>query len=331
MDEQTLLFEIAKSKLPDRQRLSDILGELLDIGADSAYRRIRGETELSFSELIKICTRFNLSMDEILNLKSNRGIVFQYEPTEFPDQDSYISQLQHMLKVLTALRSAADAEMVYVARSIPLYHLLPHPQLAFLNLYAWNSALNPSDGASFEHFCSRLDQKRIISLYRQLHRACMLVPSKEIWNVQTVGATLRALEYYVEAGLVEKKDTALHLLEQLGGLVDSVGNYANQGLKGDDRQTSFWMYNCSVDLDKNTVLIKKGKQLTYYIRFNTMNFLQTENDIVCHAAQKLNADLMAKSTLISGNSAARKRHRFFQTAKHKIEESVEKIQSGAGN
>ena len=87
MDKQKFLFEIIKSTISDNQRLAEMIGELLGTGVDSAYRRIRGETELSFSELIKICDRFNLSVDEILNHKtSNRGVLFHYTPICYPNR-----------------------------------------------------------------------------------------------------------------------------------------------------------------------------------------------------------------------------------------------------
>jgi len=92
MEAQKRLFEIIKSKINvDKYRLSDFIEELLNVSTDSAYRRIRGETELSFSELQKICGNYNLSMDNILNYKSNHSVLFHYTAVDFSNQVSYIN------------------------------------------------------------------------------------------------------------------------------------------------------------------------------------------------------------------------------------------------
>jgi hypothetical protein len=67
MDVQKYLFEVIKSCIPEQYSLVDEIGNLLKISTDSAYRRIRGEKELSFSEVQKICRHFHLPPDEIMN------------------------------------------------------------------------------------------------------------------------------------------------------------------------------------------------------------------------------------------------------------------------
>ncbi|MDR2039182.1 MAG: helix-turn-helix domain-containing protein [Bacteroidales bacterium] len=94
MKEQKRLFEIVKSKISGQYRLADIIEDLLGVSSDSAYRRIRGEKELSFSELKKICEKFNLSMDEILNYNSNQGALFHYIPVNLENQESYIARFR---------------------------------------------------------------------------------------------------------------------------------------------------------------------------------------------------------------------------------------------
>jgi len=67
MEEQKYLFDILKTKIPGQYRLTDMVEEVLNVSADSAYRRIRGDKELSLSEAIALCKRFNLSMDAIFS------------------------------------------------------------------------------------------------------------------------------------------------------------------------------------------------------------------------------------------------------------------------
>ena len=324
MEEQIRLFEVIKHKISDRQRLADVVEELLGVGSDSAYRRIRGETELTISELKKICDKFSLSMDEILNFRSNRGVLFYYDPVNLMDIDIYLDHLKRMLHVFQVLKSASEKEIIYTARSIPMNYLISFPDLAFLNLFTWNNVLHPAN-RSYNDFCNHLDKERIISMYQQIHHANMSIPTKEIWTVQTFGATLRLLEYFYTIGAFETKDTVLYLLDQFALLMDTVHQYADDGYKGGEQKTPFFMYNCSVDLYHNCMLVMNGNQLSMTLRLQMVNFIETDNDVLCNAMLKWQRGLISKSTPISGEASAMHRFRFFELAKSRIESLVKKV------
>ena len=96
MKEQNRLFEIIKTKIPKNKRLPDEVEELLGVCSDSAYRRIRGETELSFSELVKICEKFDLSIDELLSKKPKQDIFLLSDSIDISEQErglNYFGQL----------------------------------------------------------------------------------------------------------------------------------------------------------------------------------------------------------------------------------------------
>ena len=67
---QEFLFQSIKSKLPANISFVHDLSEILGISYDSAYRRIRGEKELSLAELKLICLNYNVSIDALFNFKS---------------------------------------------------------------------------------------------------------------------------------------------------------------------------------------------------------------------------------------------------------------------
>ena len=165
MEEQKRLFEIIKSKLSEQLNLADTIEELLNVSSDSAYRRIRGETELTFSELKTICEKFNLSMDEFLHLRSNQGVLFQYTPVDLSNQESYLIQLKQRLSFWNQLKSASVKKCYYTATDVPFFHYYKYPELAFFRLFAWNEIITRST-VSFSEFCNGLEKERIILTYR---------------------------------------------------------------------------------------------------------------------------------------------------------------------
>jgi hypothetical protein len=326
MDAQKRLFDTVKSLISESQRLADVVGEVLDVGTDSAYRRIRGGKELTFSEVQKLCRHFHLSMDELAKHESpGQNAIFQYTSVNMADQPSYIRYIERLLKTLSVLKSVEDREMFFTAQDIPFYHFLNYTELLFFKLYVWHDIVNP-ERISFREFCDRLDRKNILPIYEQMHQAYMQIPSKEIWTNQTVDTILRLLDFYVETGAFDSRETVFHLLDQLSQLLDAVNACAVNGHKGDARQTPFSIYVCSVDLENNFMLTRRGNRWVCSIKLYTVNSVATDNLGLCEETEKWINDLMHKSTLISGGTAERERFRFFQTSKNKIEESINKIE-----
>jgi hypothetical protein len=326
MEAQKRLFDIIRSQIPDQYRIADIIEELLGISTDSAYRRIRGEKDLSFSELEKLCRHFRLSVDEVLNASIGQGAFFQHTSVDMADQSSYIHYIKRLSATLLTLRHTDDCEMFFTAQDIPFYHFLKHTELLFFKLYVWHDVINP-ERISFRTFCDdRLDQKNILPIYEQMCQSYMQIPSSEIWTNQTVDTILRLLDFYMEIGAFDSKEMVLRLLNSLSQLLDTVNDCAVNGHKGDKRQTPFSLYACSVDLENNFMLTRHGDRRVCTIKLYTVNSVATDNEAVCRETGKWINDLMLKSTLISGQTSGRERFRFFRTAKNKVSELTDKVE-----
>ena len=123
MEDQIRLFEIVKSKIPNNLNLVDEIEDLLGLSKESAYRRVRGEKVLSFAEWKMICGKYQLSMDEIINAKSEKGALFQYNPVNISDIDSYIACLKRLRNFMDVVASSTDEKkLVFSALDIPFYH-----------------------------------------------------------------------------------------------------------------------------------------------------------------------------------------------------------------
>ena len=55
---QQLFFKHIKSLLPQHISLVDTIADVLEVSNDSAYRRIRNETEITLEEIKKLFERF---------------------------------------------------------------------------------------------------------------------------------------------------------------------------------------------------------------------------------------------------------------------------------
>ena len=327
MEEQKKLFDIIKTKIGEQQRLADVVEELLDIRQDSAYRRIRCATQLSFSQLKILCERFNISVDELFNRNSSNSALFKYSQLVSDNRDDYANYLKINSETLkTLLWSDPDSLLLAIAHDIPFYHFFKTPDLALFRLFVWVDSLNHETG-SFCKFSQNLDKNSIFSSYKRIYNTYLTTNSKEIWNVHTVDATLRLLNYYFGIGAFESKATALALLENFKTLVDTIKQAADRGYTDEKKLAFFEMYITDVDLGNNMIIAKQQDKLLTIIRLYSINRIFTDNQSLCFESEKWFNSLISKSILISGDAAFKERLLFFQKIEKKIKKMFKKIES----
>jgi hypothetical protein len=265
-------------------------------------------------------------MDELLNCDSEQNVLFRY--TLVIEQQDYIRYIEQLSKTLGALAAVEDRELYFTAQDIPFYHFLPHEELLFFRLYVWYDSTTP-ERISFREFYSRMDMDVCSPFHEQLLREYLRIPSKEIWTDQTVNTILRLLDFYMEIGAFDSRETALLLLRQLTELLDRVNRSAEAGYKDVERRTPFALYNCSVNPGSNMVLIRRDGRWICTVKLYTVNNVTTNNIALNGETRKWINNLILKSTLISGGTSERERIRFFQTLKDKVETLTRKVEQSA--
>ena len=64
---QVTFFEKLKQSVPQNISLASEIADVLEISADGAYRRMRGESVLSMDELVKLCRHYKIFPEAIAN------------------------------------------------------------------------------------------------------------------------------------------------------------------------------------------------------------------------------------------------------------------------
>ena len=318
---QQLFFQHIKSRLPAHLALVDEVAELLDISNDSAYRRIRGEKALSFEDVQKLCRKFRISLDHVMNIDSNSTVFFgSWVDKESFDFEKY---LKDMLLQLQTVLQVPGARMYYEAKDIPPFHHFQFPELAAFKYYFWMRTIleYPDYGKmQFEDipFLETLQQtgKEIISTYNR-------IPCVEIWSVETLNSSLRQIDFYRESGMFRKKESVAQLYDQLEQLIRHIEAQAEKGVKfrfGHDStqgMAEFQLFFNEVILGHNTILADAGEQKTVFLNHGVLNYMVTRDKRFCEYTKKSLENIMRKSSLISSVSE-KERNRFFHVLQDKI-------------
>ena len=85
MSIQAKFFQLVKERIDPHLSFVDELAELLELSNDSAYRRIRGETSLTFEELAKLSRHFwSFLLMHLMDSDSNE-LIFHFQPLNEED------------------------------------------------------------------------------------------------------------------------------------------------------------------------------------------------------------------------------------------------------
>ncbi len=323
MDYQQILFSHIKEIIDKNTSLVHEVSEILNISNDSSYRRLRGETELTFNEIQLIAQHFNISIDSILN-SNNNTVNFHYQ--EINEKDfSFVHYLEKILSNIQQIEKQADKEIIFVANNIPFFHTFQIPEISAFKAFVWQKTVLNNENMQKKKFKFEVPDEKLKEVSRQLRNIYTRIPSTEIFHPGTIDVTLNQIEYYSIAGLFENWKDAILLCDKMTELVNHLENQAMNSSKFHPKQRlpkiirpNYTLYFNDVLYIDDTILVKAGSSRSVYLINMTLNSLVTNSNKFYTDFNKSVKNLMSKSTLISGTSE-KERSRVFMNYRKKID------------
>ncbi len=320
-DLQQLFFQHIKSLVPANISFVETIADLLNISTDSAYRRIRGEKQISLEEIQKLSTHFKVSLDYLMNLNSN-SIVFFGNVVDH-DNFSFESYLKGMVDNIRKIKGAKQKMLYYEAKDLPIFYFFQFNELAAFKYFFWMKTI-----LSYREYSKmQFEDNDIMGLLHEpgleLISTYNEVPSVEIWGVESVNATLRQIDYYKQAGVFKKRETIEHLFEQLQTLIEHIKDQAECGEKyliveePTGKKDNYQLYFNEIFLGHNSILVETDGNQAAYINYGVLNYITTFDPVFCNYTKKSFENTIKKSLLISSVSE-KERNRFFNMLRENI-------------
>jgi hypothetical protein len=325
---QQQLFQQIKSKLPTGASIADEVAKLLNISSDSAYRRMRGEKQITFEELYTLCSNFRVSLDHLMNIQTG-AFSFQGNIVN-PKTFGFDQYLMNMMHTLAYFNSFKKKELFIFCKDMPIFHHFHFKDVAAFKWFFWLRTY-----MQFPEFAKRkfrfedypndlfeLDQK-VLGLYNQL-------PSVEIWNIESMIVFFRQIEFYREGGVFNSDEDVFRLYETLGKCWDHLEAQATLGFKfmhNDPEKKplgQYKMYFNEVLLGDNSFLINTDNTRSAIITHTTFNYIMTRDVAFTENLYNHFHNQMRRSTLISEVSE-KERSRFFRIIRERITKRKEAL------
>lgn len=330
---QTVLMTRIKDSLPANLSLVDELADLLKVSNDSAYRRMRGETQLSIEEISAICKHFKISFDSFINNTNDNYVSFAYHQlgTHVSTFREYLESIKNDLSQVLRFPEN-NRQIIYAAEDIPVFQHFAHPFLTAFKIFYWNKSILNAKGFEDKKFETEHIDKDILQIAADIYELYSKIDSIEIWADDTANSTLKQVEFYWDAGAFKSKKDALLVCEELNLMFVRINKQAELNVKLDmhnkpaTSQNNYALYHSDIMIGNNCVLSVMGEMKGAYISYHSFNVMLTTNLNFCNETDLWLKNLIRKSNLISG-VAEKQRYRYFKRIDESLKKLIHKIEN----
>jgi hypothetical protein len=319
---QQTFFNSLKHSLPPHLSMVDEIAGVLNIGNDSVYRRLRGETPINISELKLLCDHFHISLDQVLQIQ-NDAVVFR-APGINGELASFEEYLRGILSQLKYFNSFKQKQLLYFCKDMTFFHFYLFPEIASFKTFFWIKTIQnhpefQQKSFSIEEYsfneCFAIGQE-IIQEYNQ-------IPSVELWNYESINSSISQIEYYRDAGIFANQSDLTIVVDSLLRTLDHLQLQTEKGFKfmPGASEVSFKaplrLYVNEVVLGSNTILAELDNAKLSIITYSVLSYLLTGDPRFNENAFKSFNNLVSRSVLISG-TGEKERNKFFRSLKEKV-------------
>ncbi len=326
---QHQFFEHIKGSIAPNKSMVDEVATILNISNDSAYRRIRGEKQLSFEEIKTLAGHFKVSVDQLLHLQSD-SFIFSGRITNNSDF-KFEEWQKNVLLHLQTIATFQPNHYYYLAKEIPFLYYYMIPEIAaFKSYFFLKSILFYEDWKTAKFSLSDTYFTQYHNLWRTISNTYASIPGTEIWSIENITSTIHQIEFYLVTGALTSADDALILLDKLTELVNHIEVQAEYGVKlkyqqkPTDTLPKYHLFANELIMGDNMQYMELGNKRVTYINHSVINFIMTHDEAFNNYTKKTFDIISQKSTPIS-NTNEKERIVFFNNLRNKICSAKQRI------
>jgi len=320
---QHVFFDAIKQRLPSHISFVHEISEALGLSYDSAYRRLRGDKDLSIEEMKMLSHKYRISIDSLFG-QTNADVMFH--PFVLKGQDDGFEEwLRLRVAEVKRIAESGMKELIMVARDLPIFYYFDFPELAAFKFYFWKKMLINKPDYHDKLFAINELPQEILEIGHKLLAIYNQVPSIEIWCHETFIKIIQQIEFCRVSGFFSNKHDATVLFEKLETMIRHIQYQTELGLKfhyGDlapeGNEENFTVFYNEVLLIDNTVFMNRDGQKTIFMTHNSLDILLTTNPVFCNQVEHALRIIMKTGNHISGTSGL-ECNRFFASLYEKLE------------
>lgn len=308
------LISAVKNKLPQGTNLANALMDLLFIGREAVYRRLRGEVPFTFAEATVISRKLDISLDSLAgNDDKGFAVVDVYFSYTQEDLSSYRSMIQSQVDIYSKLGYDETAQLQVACNILPFMLVYNYSGLSRFLLFKWLYQRGGiPQGTNFGAFALPPD---IEELHRQYITAVRNLNQVNcIFDHMVFDNLLSNLKYFFNIGLLDNDDMAL-IKNDLLSMVDELEGIAVKGQFHTGKEVQ--LYISSVNFDCSYGHISGVNTHVAIIKICSVNLISS-TEIKLFEQMKVWIDSLRKFSTLISQSGEMQRITFFNKQRASI-------------
>ena len=300
MTEENLFYQefmsLVREKISHKATLANTIADLLDIEKDAAYRRLRGNVNFSFSEVVVIAKRLGISLDNIAGIENGQSrparvnISNQLSPSSV-DYEMFTGHVN----LLTSIRDEPDAQIIEASNIFPHYLYQNYEYLTRYHVFRWNHAVMRGDILPY-HEITIPEQMRALQI-QTCEYARHISSAIYVWDNMLIQRYVTNIKYFAKLRLIEEEDVSL-IKNDLMMLVNHLEKIAIKG-KHEDTGKKVSLFISDIVSDTNYSCLKSKNIHLTFIRAFILNATVTFDVEIFNYARAWIHAMQGISTLIS--------------------------------
>ena len=326
---QELLFDRILFRYQRKGDAVDDLSELLHVGRDAIYRRLRSDTSLSPDELSLLATHYQISIDD-LRAEQSDLVLFNFNAFTRPVR-SFDEYLRNVHDLLARVAGMPGSSFRYASQTIPIFHYFYYPELVAFKLYVYGQSVWGLEYLFNRQFSFDLVPQATHRHVEATVRHYNSVPSTGIWSDTIAQNTIQQIEYALEVDAFANPNDALLILDKLYELMVHVQRMAEYGKKfsighnPSEHHVEYQLYHNEMFHLSNTITVRTPKDRMTFTTFSNPNFLLTTDKRFCDYTDDWLDRVIARSTSLTRQNE-RARMTFFNPIFKKITASKRRVE-----
>ena len=134
----TGLIAAMRDKLPRGANLANTLMDILFIGKEAVYRRLRGEVPFTLAEAVMVQQRLGISLDRIGGMSFAGNAMFNLDMLHHEDPiETYYAAINSYAELFDRYKDLPDSELATSSNMIPQTFYLKYGLLSKFRLFKW--------------------------------------------------------------------------------------------------------------------------------------------------------------------------------------------------
>ena len=303
----TGLVNAVKEKLPSKDNLANALMDILYIGKEAIYRRLRGEVPFTLTEAAVISRKLGISLDKMIGVSFRDNAVFDMNivSSEKPFE-AYYSILEKQVDLFRSVKEDETSEIGTSSNIIPQTLSLKYNMLSKFRLFKW---MYQNENIKCKHFEEMEIPQKMVEKQKEYSDLVSHIHSVDyIWDNMIFSLLVNDIQYFCSIHLITDEDKDM-LKEELFLLIDEMEELSARGKSKAGNDVKIYISNINFEATYS-YLDTSSTQLSL-IRIYSINSITTQDQEMFRGLKEWIQSLKKFSTLIS-ESGEMQRIQFFK-------------------